>query len=449
MSKHIDNYRNMEEMKDSSQGKVVVVSAVNIRKGGTLTVLRDCLRYLSELVQSAAEPSNSQSSAEPSFCPSASYEEEVPSRVIALVHDRKLCEYSGIEYIEIPWSTKSWLRRLWCEYVTMHDISKRLAGELGRPVDLWLSMHDTTPRVIALKQEVYCQTSFPFLKRRLRDLWMDPKVFLFSLFTKFAYKVNVRKNSSIIVQQEWFRDAMASMLNLPIEIFRVIPPATSTVSAGEAVEPVPAVETGRATESGEAVELVPAVETGRATESGGTGDIEKMEPVGEPGKSGERVKTFFYASTADCHKNFELLFEAARLLDAELGVARLLDADSGAGKFRVSVTICGNENRYARWLRRRWGNVPEIDWAGYLSKEELYRRYRSADCFVFPSRIETWGLPVTEYMSVSDGPVLISDLPYARETVASGRIIENRKIEYFSTENVRELADLMKAVLTA
>ena len=31
--------------------KTIVVSAVNIRKGGTLTILRNCLEYLSGLAQ--------------------------------------------------------------------------------------------------------------------------------------------------------------------------------------------------------------------------------------------------------------------------------------------------------------------------------------------------------------------------------------------------------------
>ena len=61
------------------------MSAVNIRKGGTLTVLRECLQYLSG---------------------------RTDLHVTALVHSRALCEFPGIDYIEIPWSTESWLKRL-------------------------------------------------------------------------------------------------------------------------------------------------------------------------------------------------------------------------------------------------------------------------------------------------------------------------------------------------
>ena len=118
--------------------RTIVVSAVNIRKGGTLTILRGCLQYLSTQTNRY--------------------------RIVALVHRRELCDYEGIEYIEMPNIIKGWSRRLWCEYVTMHRISKQLA-----PVYLWLSLHDTTPRVCAEHRAVYCQTSFPFLKLKLND----------------------------------------------------------------------------------------------------------------------------------------------------------------------------------------------------------------------------------------------------------------------------------------
>mgnify|MGYP002627967192 CR=1 FL=1 len=76
----------------------------------------------------------------------------------------EICDNKALTYVELngkiemPDTIKSWGRRLWCEYMTMYKISKSLS-----PVYLWFSLHDTTPRVIAERQAVYCQTSFPFL----------------------------------------------------------------------------------------------------------------------------------------------------------------------------------------------------------------------------------------------------------------------------------------------
>jgi len=341
--------------------KTIVVSAVNLRKGGTLTILRDCLKYLSD-----------------------NYSAD--NRVIALVHNRKLCDYPGIEYMEFPDTVKSWGRRLWCEYVTMNKVSKQIAAEDGQKVWMWLSLHDTTPRVQAEHQEVYCHTSFPFLKVKLRDFWMDPKIPLFAMFTRFAYRINVHKNDSLIVQQQWFKEAMCKMLNVPEEKVRVIAPTMADV---------------------------PSVSESLVDEV-------RNRYGGKP--------LFFYASTADCHKNFETLCEAAKLLEEKVG----------KNKFKVVLTISVNENRYAKWLYEKWGDVESIDFHGFMSKEELFAYYKVATCFVFPSRVETWGLPISEYIACANKSLILADLPYAHETSAGANCVE-----YFSVNDAEALMEKM------
>ena len=335
--------------------KTIVISAVNLRKGGTLTILRDCLRYLSDLIW------------------------EGDYRVVALVHKRELCDYEGIEYIEMPDVIKGWGKRLWCEYVTMRKISEELS-----PVYLWLSLHDTSPRVKAERQAVYCQTSFPFYRWSLRDFRMDFKIPLFAMFTKYAYKVNIKSNRYLIVQQNWLREGFSRMFGLNRDKFIVAPPQRK------------------------AVEVVP-------------------DSIRNQGY------TFFYASTPDCHKNFETLCEAARLLEDEIGKE----------KFKVVLTLSGEENKYSRWLYGKWGDVSSIDFAGFMSKERLYGYYKAADCLVFPSKVETWGLPITEFMEASgDKPMLLSDLPYAHET-ASGA----SKVCFFNPSDPKGLKERMKELI--
>ena len=338
--------------------RTVVVSGVNLRKGGTLTILRGSLEHLSHKT--------------------GEY------RVVALVHRRELCDYPGIEYIEMPWCVRSWFHRLWAEYVTMHRISRQIAAEDGRKVWLWLSMHDTTPRVEAEHQEVYCHTSFPFMKWQLRDFRMDFKIPLFSMFTRWAYRINVHRNDCLIVQQCWFRDAMSSMLGVPLEKFRVIPPEQPSLQEY----------------------------------------VQSAKPVALD------KSLFLYASTPDCHKNFETLCEAARLLELEVG----------KGRFKVILTVNGTENRYARWLYKRWGQVRSIDFHGFMDKGELFETYRKAGTMVFPSRVETWGLPISEYQTVNPGGiVLAADLPYAHETSAGAA--------YFPVMDASRLKELMRNII--
>ncbi len=324
--------------------KTIVVSAVNIRKGGTLTILRECLAYLSTL-------------------PENNY------RIIALVHKKELAEYENIEYIELPYTIKSWFYRLWCEYVTMYRLSKEL-----QPIDLWLSLHDTTPRVIAKRQAVYCQTSFPFLKWKLSDLRYDPKVVLFSIFTRYAYKVNIHRNRFLIVQAQWLREGFSKMFDIPWRRFIVCPPQQRQMTFNRI-------------------------------------SIE------------HKSYTFLFASSPDCHKNFETLCRAAELLENRIG----------RGKFSVVLTIKGDENRYSRSLFSRYSKVSSIRFEGFMSKDRLYSFYDGSDCLIFPSRIETWGLPITEFATTGK-PMLLADLPYARET-SSGC----EKIDFFNPQDPTDL----------
>lgn len=343
--------------------KTIVVSAVNLKAGGTLTILRDCLSYLSELASGGEY------------------------RVIALVHDKELTLYPHIEYIEMRWPKRSWVGRLWCEYVTMHKISKELA-----PVHLWLSLHDTTPNVKAERRAVYCHNSFSFYKWRAREWLFTPKIVMFALFTKWIYRINIYKNDHVIVQQQWFKRAFVNWFKLKESSIIVAPPSKES----------------------------PPVHSSFLMES----EAEK--------KSLNKSRfVFCYPGTANSHKNFECLCRAAVILRERLG----------NGRFEVHITVKGDENGYGRWLYRNWGDCPEIQFRGFLTREELYYLYEQTDCLVFPSKVETWGLPISEF-STYQKPMLLADLPYAHET-ASGC----EKVSFFSPDNFTQLADKMHELI--
>ena len=339
----------MEEKKT----KTIVVSAVSLRKGGTLTILRNCLAFLSE------------------------WAGEAGYRVVALVHKKELAYFPNIEYLEFPDIINRWDKRLWCEYHTMYGISKKMA-----PVALWLSLHDTTPNVVAERRAVYCQTSFPFLKWNLNDLRFDYKIVLFALFTRFAYRVNIKKNDFLVVQAEWLRKGFAKMFGLREQQFIVAPPTSN------------------------------------------------FRPMSRMAKK-EGLYTFLYPATPDCHKNFEILCKAAQLLEKEVGKHR----------FRVILTIDGTENAYASWIYSTWGEVDSILFKGFMSKDDLYENYSQADCLVFPSRIETWGLPISEFAAY-DKPMLLADLPYAHET-SNGC----NRVDFFDPAKPEGLEEKMLALI--
>lgn len=332
--------------------KTIVVSAVNLNVGGTLTILQDCLGYLSRLASTGE------------------------CRVVALVFDKNLALFPHIEYIETQWPKKKWVNRLWYEYVSMKKISIGLV-----PVHLWLSLHDTTPNVVAERRAVYCHNPFPFYKWKMREWLFTPKIVMFALFSKYIYQINIHKNTYVVVQQQWFKDEFIRLFDLEPSSIVVAPASTP-------------------------------------------GGIKKEVMQRETGKK----YSFIYASSPNSHKNFECVCRAAEMLNAELG-ASMPD---------IYITIKGNENKYAEWLYKNWGKrIPGLHFVGFLGKQSLYKYYKECDCLIFPSKVETWGLPISEFAAY-DKPMLLADLPYAHET-ASGA----REVAFFDPENSRELADMI------
>ena len=142
--------------------KNIVVSAINLRSGGTLSILKDCLTYLSGDL-------------------SHKY------NIVALVHSEKLINVKNITYYEFPVSIKSYVRRIYYEYIDFRRFSKKINPYL------WLSLHDITPNVKTDILAVYCHNPSPFYKLSLKEVMLDQKFVLFNLFYKYLYMINIKK----------------------------------------------------------------------------------------------------------------------------------------------------------------------------------------------------------------------------------------------------------------
>lgn len=298
-------------------------------------------------------------------------------RVVAIVHKKALVDFPNITYIETQWPKKRWINRLWYEYVTMKRISKTLA-----PVYLWFSLHDTSPSVVAQRRAVYCHNAFSFYKWKLHDLLFAPKIVLFALFTKYIYKPNIRKNNYIVVQQAWFRSAMSKMFGISAHRIIVARPSRA-------------------------------------------GRIETQESSVLP-----LVCTFIFAASPNSHKNFEVICRAAELLEK-----------NHIHSFRVLLTVKGNENAYARWLYKQWGHLSAVEFIGFLSKQALADKYEQSHCMIFPSKVETWGLPISEFAQYGK-PMLLADLPYAQETSSGAP-----EVAFFHPDQPEVLADMMAKLI--
>lgn len=338
--------------------KKIVISAVNIVEAGTLAILKDCLAYLSNLAEG----------------------EDV--EIIAIVHKKSLAEFPNITYIETTWPKKRWVNRLYYEYFSLKKVSK----EIG-PVFLWFSLHDTSPSVIAKRRAVYCHNSYSFYRWKLHDLIFAPKIALFAMFTKYIYKTNIHKNDYLVVQQNWFREAMSRIFNINKRNI-IVAPAHINKSI-----------------------------------------IDKVTNANDLGSSD--IYQFLFPASPNSHKNFEVICKAAEILEKR----------NISNPYKIVLTVSGSENKYAGWLYKNWNKVHSLDFRGFVKKEELDELYTESNCLIYPSKVESWGLPISEFAAYNK-PMLLADLPYAKETAAG-----SNKTAFFNPEDAEELAIIMERLI--
>lgn len=329
--------------------KRFVVSAVNFTEGGPLTALRDCLSAADSVLSDNWE-------------------------IVALVHDSRLFDIPRVRFIEFPRSKFSWSSRLFHEFWRFHALSLEL-----KP-DVWLSLHDISPRVSVLRQVVYCHNPAPFYKPRLADLWWEPRFLLFTLFYRYLYRFNIHANDLVVVQQDWIRQEFKRMFNVKNVLV---------------AHPVLVHQTAQ--------------------------------------KSGDSVKkpgVFLYPALPRVFKNFEVLCEAARLVRQQVGDI-----------FEVRLTLNGDESKYAAYIKSHYGDIPAVKFIGRQNSQQMALQYQEADVVVFPSRLETWGLPISEAQAFGK-PIIVSDLPYAHESVGN-----YARAVFFNPLDSKQLAAIMLAYL--
>ena len=167
--------------------RTIVVSAVNVQDGGRLDLLRQCLQQLSGMASDGK------------------------TRILAFVADRSLCEFPGIEYREYPEALDGSRAFRKIEYKRLYWDSVLISEQDDKPIDLWISLFDTTPHVQARMQVTFCANPFPWLDVRPRDWMMDRAVPKSVYSARSAYRKNVGKNDFLVVQHDFFRKKLSRL----------------------------------------------------------------------------------------------------------------------------------------------------------------------------------------------------------------------------------------------
>lgn len=305
----------------------------------------------------------------------------IPSDWTAAIYCRNIAGLEGNQQITLispNLPSNSWLAR------AVFDLGG-LKREVGtQQVDLFVSLLGASSRIKAVRKFVYCHNALPLWKMPLRMTLSQPRLWAMRRIYDLLYRFGIGSSSTVIVQQDWVRKAMRSRYG---------------ISSIMVARPV--------TENG-------STERGRLRKSSGNA----QSPFG-----------ILFPAAPYVYKNFEVLLDAARLLEAE------------GRSLTITLTIAADENAHARQLANEYADVRGLRLTGNLTAEALRDCYKRSDLLVFPSLIETWGLPITE-AKAAGLPILAADLPYAREAAGAAA-----RAEFFDPHDPITLATKIRILM--
>ena len=152
-------------------------------------------------------------------------------------------------------------------------------------------------------------------------------------------------------------------------------------------------------------------------------------PTPAPRAFGEEVR-FFYPAHAGWHKNFPLL---AALLERLSSTER--------SRLRLTLTALPTQQIGERNLGEMFSPVLDlVDFIGPVENSLLHGLYDQHDVLIFPSLVESFGLPLLEAMTMGM-PVIASDLEWARELCGEGATLIDPAVLDDWLEAVKEVIE--------
>ena len=133
--------------------------------------------------------------------------------------------HANVQVLRFPWVKRSWLHRLWFEFIVAPRLVKCYK------VDEVFSLQNIVILRTKLPQTLYLQLSLPFEDKRFK-LSEAPLFWVYQNLIGPIIIRSVQKSKKIIVQTEWFREKAAEVCGVSPERFEVIPPVENLIAPG-------------------------------------------------------------------------------------------------------------------------------------------------------------------------------------------------------------------------
>lgn len=270
-----------------------------------------------------------------------------------------------------------WIKKSWLHRLYFDNFIAHKLVEKYNPKEV-LSLQNLIIPNIKVKQILYLHQPLPFVEKKYR-LTENHKFWVYqNIISKMIFE-SIRKADKIIVQTNWMMISAIEKTKVNKEKFIIKQPHLNI-------------------------------------------DIKKLYIPEE-----KKDKLFFYPASGLAYKNHEVIVKACIELKSK-----------SINNYQVIFTLTGDENKNIRELRKLIidENLPII-FIGPLNIEEVYEYY-SKTILIFPSYIETFGLPMLE-AKLHNSPILASDCAFSHEILDG-----YDKVNFFNPSDSLQLSELME-----
>ena len=246
--------------------------------------------------------------------------------------------------------------------------------------DIVFSMQNTLSKGIKGYTAIYLHQSIPFQEAKQFSFFhkKERKLAFYQYVIGYIIKKSLKRTDKVIVQTNWIKEAIIKSIKIDSERICKISPTINNI------------------------------------------EVEVIQDY-------LKEKIFFYPASAAIYKNHECIIEAVKKLN-----------NQGIDNFKVVLTL---ESNYKEILNVNKEIEDKIIFLGHISRNEVIDMYRKS-VLIFPSYIETFGLPLLEAYMVGSF-ILASECEFSKEILK-----EYNNVKYFDPFSSDELSELMKNIIT-
>lgn len=204
---------------------------------------------------------------------------------------------------------------------------------------------------------IYYHQSIPFFNKNWNPLHSSERnLWFYKNIYPFFVKLFINKETELFVQTKFVKDDFSKYFHFPKEKIHIINPKIEELNVNEIDTPI----------------------------------LDK------------RKLNLFYPATPFIYKNHQVILKALSSLEPEL-----------QKKITLYLTC---EKRELKPIHHEAQTFFRINYMGKVTFNKVLGMYKDADALLFPSFIETFGLPLIEAASFGL-PIIASDLPYSHEVL--------------------------------